>query len=510
MTRFEIMRSTMVDHFVKLQVKVANANIELSENGGFFLVSRDWTSRGVQVFADETLRHKIMVYRSNGDVHSRIGLSGQNLGRKVKFTTKSAEEAANRGNIIGAKFIKNEKIFILYDSGKYLIFCPVKSDVIHGSELTPKGFFRKDTGNLIVGMTTFENSAIFWTENGGLHLIQNVYVNKRNKLMDDVYCTSNEDNYIEMLRASENNRVTVSEPRHHMDLAHFRDDLQVQVFADPKYPNSKKRFFMFPHSLRGLWLLMWNGQSVSKKRLFERIETPIHTVSLSYRTRTLAFLTRDLKLEVHEIKDIWRKSFGAQHTYQFSNERVDLGRLRGLKWIKDYVLCFCYIDRVHFLTLGADKYPMKHVKTEAPEGTDRLFYCTEVDGLRVLFNSTEETENYLYRVRSKAIMETENVSSLHEASYLYQWYQNVHGKEGLKSEEKDLRSDQPALMSGISMILKALQFKENHQQMAQMLRASAFGKLYIAKDEDIKMYADKIFEMAKLIKVEYFYIVRLY
>ena len=505
--KFDIVESDMVNNFKDLNLKFASACVEISNFGGLFFVCKNFRFQGTQVFEDKTLANNIMVFKSNGDIYARLTLRDP----------RKPQTNESLGEIIGAKFIKFEKILLLFDSGKYLVFCPSNNKVIHTGELTPKGFFSPSPGNSvglnlnngIVGMTTFENSMAFWTRGGALHLIHDVYKGERTKLMDNMLSLNDQDNYIEDLTGSTHNRMSILPTREtsfgkgiQTQLSNT-DHFSFEIFPDPLYPGSKKRFFVFPHVTKGLWVLSWNGQSVSQKRILERVEDPIKHVSFSYKRRRLAILTTSLRLEIHEVKDLWRGQITTVDSLQLASEKVPLDRLRGLNWIKDYVICFCYLDRVHFLVVGVEKTPSKFIKAGMESKMDRLFFKTEIDGLRVLFMSPEpgESTNLLYKIKSKAVMDTENISSIHEAAFLFKWFQTVSGIEGVRMVQRDLRKEQEKLLNAISTILRAVNFKDEEEQMIPLLKAAAFGKLYISNEDDTKTFSNKIFNIVKLIKV---------
>jgi hypothetical protein len=505
--KFDIVRTDMASDFKGSDFKFASACLEISDFGGLFFVCKNFRSKGTHVFEDKVLANNIMVFKSNGDVYARLTLRDPN----------KPQTSDSLGNIIGAKFIRYEKILLLFDTSKYLVFCPSSNKVVHTGELTPKGFFSPSIGNSvgidlnneIVGMTTFEDSMAFWTRGGALYLIQDIYKGERTKLMDNMLSINDNETYIQDLALADHNRMTTLQPRttglNRGSQTQFPDieNFSFEIFPDPLYPGSKKRFFVFPHITNGLWVLSWNGQSVSKKRILERIVDPILHVRFSYKKRRLAVLTETLKLEIHQINDLWREQISIVDSIQLEKQKVDLDRLRGLDWIKDYVVCFCYIDRVHFLVVGAEKSPSKFIKATQESKMDRLFYKTEIDGLRVIFMSSDptESENLLYKIKSKAVMDTENISSIHEAAFLLKWFQTVSGVEGVRMMQRDLRKEQDKLLNAISTILKAIKFKDHQDEMNPLLKAAAFGKLYITNEDDTKKYADKIFDMVKLIKV---------
>lgn len=504
--KFDIVESDMVPNFKDLKLKFTSACVEISDFGGLFFVCKNFRYKGTQVFEDKDLARNILVFKSNGDIYARLTLHDPH-----KPQTKESF-----GNIIGAKFILFEKILLLFDSGKYLVFCPSKNKVVYGSQLTPKGFFSPlygtsrdvDLNNEIMGMTTFENSMAFWTRGGALHLIQDVYKGERTKLMDNMFSLNDDDTYIEDLAGAQHNRITKLEPRR-TRLGEFNDHFtnidyfSFEIFPDPIYPGGKKRFFVFPHISEGLWVLSWNGQSVSKKRVLERITDPIILVSFSYKKRRLAVLTNTLRLEIFQVKDLWKAQITTIDSIQLQKQSVNMERLCGLNWVKDYVVCFCYIDRVHFLVIGSEKAPSKFIKAGQESKMDRLFYRTEIDGLRVLFMSAQpgESANLLYKIKSKAVMDTENISSIHEAAFLFKWYQTVSGYEGVRMVQRDLRKEQDKLLNAISTIIKAVKFKDDEAQMLPLLKAASFGKLYISNEDDTKKYSNKIFDIVKLIKV---------
>ena len=504
--KFDIVESDMVPNFKNIKLKFTSACVEISDFGGLFFVCKNFRYKGTQVFEDKELARNILVFKSNGDIYARLTLHDPH-----KPQTKDSF-----GNIIGAKFILFEKILLLFDSGKYLVFCPSRNKVVYGSELTPKGFFSPvygdssgiDMDNSIMGMTTFENSMAFWTKGGALHLIQDVYKGERTKLMDNMFSLTDNDTYIEDLAGASHNRITSLPPRstrlgetqdHFANVDHF----SFEIFPDPLYPGGKKRFFVFPHVSEGLWVLAWNGQSVSKKRVLERIKEPIILVSFSYKKRRLAVLTVSLRLEVFEVKDLWKAQITTIDSIQLQKQALNVERLCSLNWIKDYVVCFCYIDRVHFLVVGNEKAPSKFIKAGEESKMDRLFYKTEIDGLRVLFMSGQpnDSANLLYKIKSRAVMDTENISSIHEAAFLFKWYQTVSGYEGVRMVKRDLRKEQDKLLNAISTVIKAVKFKDNEAQMIPLLKAASFGKLYISNEDDTKNYSNKIFDMVKLIKV---------
>lgn len=504
--KFDIIETDMAPSFKDLQFKLSSACLEMSEFGGLFFVCRNFQSQGAQVFQDPVLSNNILVFKSNGDVFARLTL------RDPKKTG-----ADTLGDIIGAKFIRFEKILLLFVSGKFIVFCPSANKVIHTGELTPKGFFspsatssqKIDGNNEIVGMTTYEDSMAFWTRGGALHLIQDVYKGERTKLMDNMFSMEDQDTYLQELVLASHNRMTSLQPRgtvlNEEQQLQFSGDAQLtlEIFPDPAYPGSKKRFFVFPHIQEGLWVLSWNGQSVSKKRILERISEPILHLSFSYKKRRLAVLTASLRLEIQQVEDLFKGRITTVDSIQLNEKQVPLDRLRGLNWIKEYVVCFSFIDKVHFLVVGAEKAPGKFIKAGEESSMDRLFYRTEVDGLRVMFLSPHsgESANLLYKVKSKAIMDTENVSSIHEAAFLYKWYQTVSGIEGVRMVQRDLRREQEKLLNAIDTVLKAVKFKDDEAQMGPLLRAAAFGKLYISNEDDTKKFADKIFDMVKLVKL---------
>jgi hypothetical protein len=505
--KFDIIEADMVPTFKDLNFKLSSACLEISEFGGLFFLCKNFRAQGTQVFQDPVLSNHIMVFKANGDVYARLTLRDP----------KKPKRNDTLGEIIGAKFIRFEKILLLFDTAKYLIFCPSNNKVVHTGELTPKGFFSHNYGNVIgvdlmnaiVGMTTFEDSMAFWTRGGALHLIQDVYKGERTKLMDNMFSMQDEDTYLQELAIADHNRITRLQPRstnvNNSEPMQFKsdDDFILKIFPDPAYLNSKKRFFVFPHIQEGLWVLSWNGHSVSKKRILERISDPIIHLSFSYKRRRLAVLTSNLRLEIYQIEDLWKGQITTIDSIQLNSNQIPLERLRGLNWIKDYVVCFCFIDKVHFLVVGAEKTPNKFIKAGEESKMDRLFYRTEVDGLRVMFLSPQpgESANLLYKVKSKAIMDTENISSIHEAAFLYKWYQTVSGIEGVRMVQRDLRQEQDKLLNAISTILKAMKFKDDESKMTPLLKAAAFGKLYISNEEDTKRFADKIFDMVKLVKV---------
>lgn len=498
--KFDIEKQVMVENFQNLNLKFSNACLEISAHGGLFFVSKNFKSSGKQIFKDKTLDNTIMVFKSNGDVYARLLLKDS----RKRFNDNAF------GDIVAAKFIKYEKILCLFENGKYLVFCPSSNSVIHMSELTPSGFFGVDNvENHLAGMTTFGNSMIFWTREGAVYLIQDIFKGERTKLMDNMYSLTEEDVYIEELVQKSKNenqkrQTRLDEINNSGNVLHsLVEDLHIHIFLDPSSMSSRTTFFVFPHFSGGIWVIKWNGQSVKKERLLQRIKDPILFLCFSHSKRRLALLTSKLRVEIYEVRDLWKGSLDIIDSFNLSSEKIQIERLKELNWVKDYVLCFCYIDKVHFLVVGSEKEPSKYIRERSSVLSDRLFYLTEVDGLRVLLMSEQSNAsgNFMFKIKSQSVMHIENVSSIHEAAYLYKWYQTVSDIEGIRMGKKDLRKEQSQLINAIKVILKAIRSKNNATQMNHLLKAAAFGKLYLENEEDIKNMSDDIFDMVKLLKI---------
>ena len=539
LTRFDIKREQTTPKFFGLGIRTSGATVRLSSNGGPFLVYKETNPQNKLVFNEPKLKDQVLVFKANGQLLRKIGLS--------------------RPDLIHAGFLQNKQVMLLFKSG-YLQTWDIYShfQTKEGSiQLKNKGFSeirekqnRKVAAKGKIGKTplngqpnqlenqdqVFEiqqalicgNSVAFVTMSEEIYILNDVLVSfEASRVIKHIYSIEEQDaqflNVESQMRFSkfaESDFVILGKSKIRSkqkskaavksrisQLLYDQKDCKVWAFfVDPGEGSGKARYIMFPHIEEGIHSIHWNGKRAVVKHHLQRTKGRVMMLRMSQKKTKLAILTMFMSVEFYAVKNLRKGQYTHVNTIELTQTWIDSNRFKSFYWLNEDILGFLNVNDIRFLVLGQDDQPQELPGSggQKKESTDRLFCLQEEDGLRVLSVNFQRASgsNCVFRIESEAELKVQSISSTDVGRQLVDWFRAEKGV--LKKDmllEDELWKRQADLVQGIHTLFEAIEYKQDLEKMKKLIKVVQYVKNFLREEEQEQKVGEKMKKLLLKIKI---------